>query len=126
MHLSIIQTLNSRAIRRVYLRAMKIFKLIRKFFDKLAIYPSVDKYSLNWKNAVILSLIGQYVATTAAYFLFEAKTFAEYAESLYIVITLLNAFLMFVDMVRNATKIFELIGDFECTIEKSELIFKGF
>lgn len=104
---------------------MKVFQLFRVVFDSLSLHPpksSIGKYRIDLKRIVIFYFNGGCIIPLWLYFLFEANTFSEYADSFYAVATAtLLAFIYFI-LHRNIQKVFELMDDIEYAVQKRELI----
>lgn len=77
---------------------------------------------LNVKNVAVVIFIGQFIISTAIHFLFESKTFVEYADSFYIFVTSIKFFFTFCEIIiQKMTMIFELIGYFESNMKRRKL-----
>lgn len=64
--------------------------------------------------------LGQFAISTAVYFLNEAKTLSEYAESFYMFATAALVFVAFLVIIQKSSNISQLIGDFETVIHESK------
>lgn len=82
----------------------------------------IAKNWLNTRNVAVIIFIGQFIISTAVHFLFESKTFAEYADAFYIFVTSVKFFYTFCEIIQKMTKIFELIEDFESNMKKSKCL----
>lgn len=93
------------------LQKMQIFQSIQKHFATLGIAKSqiTQKYLLNVKNVLGWFMLWQYTCSTSAFFLFEAITFREYAESYYISSTVFGATLNCTYVVLKVAEVFDLI-----------------
>lgn len=99
---------------------MKYFNSIKRTFENIGIYrnQAFENQSINWKSATILLILAQNIVFAAIFLLFEAKTFGEYSESFYYIVTLIINFLIIGEFVRKTWKTNELITNFENTIQK--------
>lgn len=102
---------------------MDVFRSIRTSFTVLGIHPvlipSFFKH-FNIKNVIVLLFLGQYAISTAVYFLNEARTLSEFAESFYIFATAALVFVAFLVIIQESSNIFQLIGEFESVIHESK------
>lgn len=104
---------------------MKIFQTILKSFGMAGIYQSRNEESyfssLNWKNVIVLAYLVLIVISTAMFLVLNTTSFGEYSESIYYTISAINLVLVFTEFVRNTTQIFELITNFQNTIDKRKI-----
>lgn len=100
---------------------MKIFVTLLESFDIAGIRSLLpnQEHSLNLRNFVYFFNLLQGSTLSALYFLLEADTMSEYADSFYVVATSLLLFVIYTTLVRNTVNIYSLIGAFEKTIGKS-------
>lgn len=107
---------------------MKIFQSIQNYFNESGIYhlqafsSNPSKFKVSLKSAVILFTLASYTILSAMFLLVDKSSFGEYCESIYMTDTTLVSLIVFMEFVRNSTKIFELINNFENTIQKRKAI----
>lgn len=100
---------------------MKFFKSLQKAFDTLGIYETKNsQHQWNWRNFVSLFSLVVYMIGAAAYFIIEAETFGEYADSFYGMFSLNFLIITGSLTISQTVLIYELIHDFEDVIEKRE------
>lgn len=102
---------------------MNLFQSIRFPFKILGIYElnRSEKHQFNLQNCVVLFFLSQYAVTTALFFAIEAKTFSEYANTFYSILTMIFLVFTCAEFIAKATLIFSLIHDFEDAIGEREL-----
>lgn len=96
---------------------MDTFRRIYTPFGMLGIH-SAQGHSIGAKSVMVLLLLGQYILSTAAYFLFEAKTIEEYSESFYILTTAALILFIVSVMIFKKVNIFQFIDDLREIIQK--------
>lgn len=101
---------------------MIFFQLIRKILRILGIKKSnfSDKNMWNWRKLFGLFLIGFFDIFAWAFFLIDANTFTEYADSFYTSSNFLFAFFLYASFSYNAEKMFNLISDFDNAAKKRQ------
>lgn len=99
---------------------MKLFIWIQKSFENIGIYRNIafENPSFNLRNCIILGILALNTVFLAMFLLFEVKTFGEYSEGIYSLSTFITDMVIVVQFVLKTSKIFELIGNVERTIEK--------
>lgn len=103
----------------VSLEKMKVFCTLQKFMSILGIQPHPAQQLLfNSKSILAFIFIVRYGIFTIAGLLFDAKTFGEYAESFYAIMTGFIVVSNFSTMTLKMSKIFRLIEQFDDTIQK--------
>lgn len=105
---------------------MKLFHHIRKWFETLGVYPVQWQRKSLWNERnlfVIISLVQMFISSLA-YFLYEAKSIGEYADSFFMVFTNVVCVVFFSISIFKMSSIHMLIGEFEQFIEKSEFMAK--
>lgn len=116
-------TNNNYSILIFFLSAMKLFQLIEKPFDILGIYPPKhpDESPLTIRRFITLLILLQFSILALIFFLFEAATFREYADSFYVSATAMLKVCNYTVILCKLTKIFGLIQRFELVIHTREL-----
>lgn len=99
---------------------MKIFQSIRHHFEFVGISQaqSLRKHPFNLRNLAILLIYLQFLITSTAYVLFEAKTIREFADSFYAASTTAGVSNVFTWNMVNMANIFQLIDNSAMIIEK--------
>lgn len=102
---------------------MKIFQLLKKPFGVLGIHPpkSFDENPITLRRLITLFILIQFSIASIVFFLFEATTFIEYADSFYISATAMLKVCVFSAILWKLIKIFELIENFEEIIQNRAL-----
>lgn len=98
---------------------MKIFQTLAKLFENvgISVRQAFGENLLNKKNVIVFCLLIVFSTLTTAFFLFEAKTFREYAESFYISVSMIMISVCFALFIWKTVKIFELIVTIETIIQ---------
>lgn len=101
---------------------MKLFRHIRKCFKIQGVYAvqSNRKCLLNPRNLFILFFLLQMFLSSLAYFLYEAKSIGEYADTFFMIFTTVVCVIFFSIGILKMSRIHKLIGEFEEFINKSE------
>lgn len=102
---------------------IKLFQFSQKFYKRIGIDPSqsnVNSKSINWKNLLVLFVLIHFCISSFAYFLFEAKSTGERANSFYMSATELICIIFFSINIHNIDEIRSLIDKFEAFIQKSK------
>lgn len=99
---------------------MKYFQDMRKPFDILNIYPNTlgQVHGLNMKNYFFLIVSGSSFTWSVIFMVFQAKTVTEFAESFYVFSIGLFVFVIFAIFFAKKKDIFNLIDEYEWTIQK--------
>ena len=95
---------------------MRIFRLVQHSFAFLGLelnQSTAQKYSINEKNMLSLSILCIALTSSCAYIFFDAKTFQEYAISVYIASTFLLGAACFTICVWKKQPLFKLIDSAE-------------
>lgn len=102
---------------------MKIFHSIEKPLSYLGICRPLQnqKNPFNWKVFSAGFTLWLISLSTTIFFFFEAKTFREYAYSSYSSVTSIAVAFNFTIFALKSPKMFELMDNFERTIEQSKL-----
>lgn len=105
-----------------YPRDMKLFKIIRHHFSFVGIYPvqNQQKSHFNLMNLFVLILYVQLFISSLTFFLLKAKTINEYVYTLYVCISCLSAFGVFLTTILKKKQIYQLIDKYEEAIERSK------
>lgn len=108
--------------------AMKYFQEMRKPFDILNIYPNTlgQVHGLNMKNYFFLIVSGSSFTWSVIFMVFQAKTVTEFAESFYVFSIGLFVFVIFAIFFAKKKDIFNLIDEYEWTIQKRMIFFSVF
>lgn len=104
-------------------RKMRLFQSVRKYFEIMGIYsPHSNQCNSkwNWKNCVFLISTAELVISSAAFFLYQAKTAVEYGFAFFEAICGFAAMSAIAVCIWKREHFFNLIGNFEDFIEKSE------
>lgn len=104
---------------------MKLFRFVRNFLTKIGLIQPIDRSHkqhcpFNFKLIFILICIIQLAISTMAFFLYEATTLGERAESLYTFISELVCIINYLVIILIWPKMVKSIEKFEQFIEKSE------
>ena len=100
---------------------MKIFQQIQKDF---AIYGiGSHQKPFNMRNWMVIFMFSLSIILNIFYFIFDAKTFDEYAKSILITTAMINAASIFVFLILNMQTMFDIINDGEQLINDSQLVF---
>lgn len=102
---------------------MKLFFHIRKCFAIQGVHAvqTHRKSLLNPRNLFILFFLCQMFLESLAYFLYEAKTIGEYADTFFMIFTTMVCVIFFSIGIRKMSSIHKLIGEFEEFIDHSKL-----
>ena len=100
---------------------MKLFKVTKKL---CVIYGvALNPNQFNWPSSIVLFIFGISFISNFLYSRCEAKTFQEYADSIFIGTTLTTAMMTFAYLAWKIQSIFICIDDAEDSIDDSELTF---
>lgn len=107
---------------------MKMFELVRANFgfvgiERLQQFKKYHSTSAYLKNCLIFAAFFLWSIFSMVFFLFEAVNFQEYAESLYLTLTIMENMLIYTVLLRKGRNIFKVMDDFESVLENRELIF---
>lgn len=105
------------------INTMELFYFVRKCFKNLGVVPIQSEHdsSFNFKNLFVLISLLQMFISSLVYFLLEAKSIGELANSFYMILSCLACVIFFSISIWNISNILKLIGEFELFIEKSKL-----
>lgn len=100
---------------------MKLFQYIRDCYQTVGVYPMQSNRNsvFNSKNVFVLMCALEMFTSSLAYFLFEAKSIGEFADSFFMVLSSCVCAVYFSISIFKIAHILELIGGFEQFIEKS-------
>lgn len=98
---------------------MKLFQLIQKNFSVLGITSNQTKYS-RIKLVMTLIIYGLITTSSILFLVFEADTFDEFTNNIYITSGCVMMCIIFVIMAFKQGKLFELIDSFDKFIDKSK------
>lgn len=103
---------------------MKFFQSIRKVFASVGIYKPqpLQKNPISVRSALRLLCLALFSSLTFAFFVYEAKTLLEFAESFYIFATSTFLFSILSTYILKTPKIFELLDSMEIEIEERKMI----
>lgn len=104
---------------------MKIFQYVQKLYGVLGIHqPNANKNN-TWNRRKVLTyfMLVQLTGTSIIFFLFEAKTFKEYADSFYISATASLKVCTYTVSLWKMPKVFKLIDNFQNFIQKRKFSF---
>lgn len=118
---SIISTSNSCS-------TMKLFRFVRKFLKTIGLTDPIkvpwnknqQRCSLNFRNLFILICLLHLCISTLAFFLFEAVTIGEQADSFYTILTELMCLLNLLVSIWKVPQMIDTIERFEHFIGKSK------
>lgn len=111
---------------------MKIFQAFEKIFTLVAIRVELPKnpshinvqpvqvHPFGLKNVLPYICFGYGAGVSAAFIFFEARTFQEFSEAFYGLVTMILNICNITVLFCNGAKILELIDKFESSIEKRE------
>lgn len=103
--------------------SIKLFQFLQKFHQIIGIYPhqsNQKQRSTNWTKIVFLISFTEFLFTTIAFLLFEAKSMFDYGLVFYLLVSLINdsaTYLILIWQSKNTLKFIENCVGF---IEKSE------
>lgn len=99
---------------------MKLYRVNRKCLALIGIRPrrSDETSNINFHNVVVFIIFGLCSISTTVFFLYEAKTFQEHAESFFACATVTALYGGFVLNLINAMDVFRCIELLEKLIEK--------
>lgn len=102
---------------------LRVFQLIQKKFATVGISPNLvtQSYPLNGKVILGILLLTISFSCNLMFFFYKAKTFAEYTESMHMSSMAALISLIFVIVLLNVRKLFDLINDCENVANSSEL-----
>lgn len=105
---------------------IKLFRLLQKPFGILGIFEpqQSQRHPFNWQNFVSLIFLGLYSASCGVFFLVEATTFRQYADSFYTSFSVGIPFFTCSTTISYVAQIYELIHGFEALIQKRENNFR--
>lgn len=105
--------------------AMKLFQLIEKALGILGIFPpkQPEENPITWRRLTTLFILVQFSISSIVFFLFEAATFREYADSFYISATAMLKVCTYIVALYKSKKMFGLIQKLEFVIHTRELQF---
>lgn len=101
---------------------MKSFELIQGKFAVVgySLNNSNRQYNLNARNVIIIILMVINMLATSAYIYYEAESFDEYLQDIYLTVSLAVASIMFIINIVLMPKVFKLIENLKETINKSK------
>lgn len=104
---------------------MKIFQYVQKLYGVLGIHRSNSNKNNTWNRRKVLTyfMLVQFTGTSIIFFLFQAKTFKEYADSFYISATASLKVCTYTVSLWKMPKVFKLIDNFENFIQKRKFSF---
>lgn len=102
---------------------MKIFETVIIIFQSRGvIWPQkYQKNPFNVKNLLILFILVVYSILTLLYFLLEARTFTEYANSFFTTLTTFFCSMIFAIVISKTPRIFKLIDNLKAIVHKRKL-----
>lgn len=99
---------------------MKLFQLVRMYFQILGIDSLDTSSSLSPKNLLVAFIYGQTIIGTLTFCLFRANTVRDFGDSIYPTVTELACMSFYFITFSNISKILKLIERFEGFIINSE------
>lgn len=104
-------------------RKLKIFKLTKKNFAAIGISPELVNHPYPFNVRILLGLLILMASVTCnlLYIICEAKTFAEYTQSIYTFSLAAVITLGLVIVLLNVAELFNLINGFENLVNASKL-----
>lgn len=98
---------------------MKFFKSIKQHFAIVGInsFQSIQKRRFNSRNVFVISIN---LTQAILYVFYEATSFREYVMSVFVFSTLIVVNIAFPAFIWKMPKVFELMNNFEKTINKSK------
>lgn len=108
--------------------SVKLFQGVRKYLRTIGIYPPQpgQRHSFNSKNIFFLFCLIISFFGVALFFIFQAKTSAEFSISFYESVTLLTVIGLFTINICKASNIFNLIETMDEFVEKSKWMLLNF
>lgn len=107
---------------------MKVLEFVKSEFSMLGIClnttKSVQRYSFNLKNSLILSVLIIGIILSCVHLLYIAKSFNEFTYSLYAMSSMLTGTICFAAMVWKMQPMSKYVDRLESTINKSEYTFQ--
>lgn len=96
---------------------IKLFQVIEEHWSIIGIQPisSPEKTPFNWRNILVISIVGVYFVSTTLFLLFDATTFRECEEAFFPWITLLVIAVGLIQQVmktREVFQFFDIVGMF--------------
>lgn len=104
---------------------MKYFQYMRKPFNTLNIYSNTlgQVHGLDMKNYFFLIVSGLGSTSTVIFMVFQAETVNEFAEAFYAFSITLFVFFIFVNFFAKKKDIFNLMDEYESTVQQRKMIF---
>lgn len=104
------------------LAKMMIFQSIQKNFAAVGISSNLvdQSYPFNWKILLGFIALVSYFISNLMYTFCEAKTFAEYNQSMYMSALTITIIFALIIVLVNVTKLFNLMNGFENLANTSE------
>lgn len=101
---------------------MKIFHSIQTYYGLLGVNlcQAFQEVKFDLKKYGIILLMVICFSSSAAYFMFEATSFRQYAECFYAFVTMLTNLFNLIIIILKMPQIFKLINDFERAIQRRE------
>lgn len=101
---------------------MKLIRFILSKFTSVGIASnqSTIKWHINRRVIVVYSIYGCALTMSAAYLYYDANTFEEYTNNIYITTAFSVIIFIFTIFVLNMTKLFELVDNFGQLVERGE------
>lgn len=97
---------------------MRILREVQKLMAISGI--GLNHQPFNWRNGLSVFIIAIGIAFNGVYIFFTAKTFQEYADSIFVTITLITVLTVFIFVVSIMHQLFGYVNETEQIIDDSE------
>lgn len=99
---------------------MNVFQQLRKDFAVFGI--ATQQHPFNWRNLVALFIFSSAIISNGVHILFEAKTFEEYVESIFLATAIITDTISFLYIVSIMQQFFNWMNESEKVINASEFV----
>lgn len=103
--------------------SIELFQFIRRVYQIVGIIPSYSNpkwFLIESRKMIFLLGLTQYLISTAAYLIFEAKSMIEYAISFLFLIFVIDSVILYVIHIGQIENILKFIGNCEQFIKSSK------
>ena len=100
---------------------IKTFQQVLKLAAIMGI--ASDQHPFNWRNDLAIGIFSFGIILNGAYIFGEAKSFQQYADSIFMATTLAGVLIIFTFLVANMRLIFDCLSEEEKMIDDSEFRF---
>ena len=96
-------------------------KILQQLQNALAIYGiAAHQQPFNWRNLMAFFIFSCAIASNGIFIFYEAKSFQEYAESIFMATALIAVSICFVYIVLKMHRLFDCLNEMEKLINGSE------